>query len=101
MFTNVKRITEVKDDNNTYLITYKNGQAGILKNGQTVIENEYEDISYDVTNNVLVLQKNAKQGVYDLAGNMILPIQYDNIEILGTLINANKRSNAKGGQNYE
>lgn len=90
MFTNVKRITEVKDDNNTYLITYKNGQAGILKNGQTVIENEYEDISYDVTNNVLVLQKNAKQGVYDLAGNMILPIQYDNIEILGTLINATK-----------
>lgn len=90
MFTNVKRITEVKDDNNTYLITYKNGQAGILKNGQTVIENEYEDISYDVTNNVLVLQKNAKQGVYDLAGNMILPIQYDNIEIWGTLINATK-----------
>lgn len=90
MFTNVKRITEVKDDNNTYLITYKNGQAGILKNGQTVIENEYEDISYDVTNNVLVLQKNAKQGVYDLAGNMILPIQYDNIETLGTLINATK-----------
>lgn len=90
MFTNVKRITEVKDDNNTYLITYKNGQAGILKNGQTVIENEYEDISYDVTNNILVLQKNAKQGVYDLAGNMILPIQYDNIEILGTLINATK-----------
>lgn len=90
MFTNIKRITEVKDDNNTYLITYKNGQAGILKNGQTVIENEYEDISYDVTNNVLVLQKNAKQGVYDLAGNMILPIQYDNIEILGTLINATK-----------
>ena len=90
MFTNVKRITEVKDDNNTYLITYKNGQAGILKNGQTGIENEYEDISYDVTNNVLELQKNAKQGVYDLAGNMILPIQYDNIEILGTLINATK-----------
>lgn len=90
MFTNVKRITEVKDDNNTYLITYKNGQAGLLKNGQTVIENEYEDISYDVTNNILVLQKNAKQGVYDLAGNMILPIQYDNIETMGTLINATK-----------
>ena len=90
MFTNVKRITEVKDDNNTYLITYKNGQAGILKNGQTVIENEYEDISYDVTNNVLVLQKKCKTRCIRLSWQYDTSIQYDNIEIWGTLINATK-----------
>ena len=88
MYTSLKRITEIKEDNNVYLITYKNGLAGLLKNGQTVIENEYEDIEYDSTNNILALQKNAKQGVYDLSGNMILPIQYDSIKFMGIYIDA-------------
>lgn len=90
MYTNIKRITEIKNDNFVYLITYNNGKAGILKNGQTLIENEYEDIEYDAVNNIIVLQQNAKQGVYDLEGNMILPIQYENINFAGNYINANK-----------
>lgn len=88
MYTSLKRITEIKDDENVYLITYRNGLAGLLRNGQTIIDNEYEDIEYDSTNNILALQKNAKQGVYDLSGNMILPIQYDSIEFMGIYINA-------------
>ena len=89
-YTNIKRITEIKDDDYVYLITYNNGKAGILKNGQTLIENAYENIEFDSTNNILVLQQNAKQGVYDLEGNMILPIQYENIIFAGKYINANK-----------
>ena len=90
MYTNIKRITEIKDDNVVYLITYNNGKAGILKNGQTLIENKYESIEFDGTNNILMLQQNAKQGVYDLEGNMILPIQYENITFAGKYINAYK-----------
>lgn len=90
MYTNIKRITELKDDNLIYLITYNNGKAGVLKNGQTLIENEYENIEFDSVNNIFVLQKNAKQGVYDLEGNMILPIQYENITFAGKYLNANK-----------
>lgn len=90
IYTNIKRITELKDDNLIYLITYNNGKAGVLKNGQTLIENEYENIEFDSVNNIFVLQKNAKQGVYDLEGNMILPIQYENITFAGKYLNANK-----------
>ena len=90
MYTNIKRITEIKDDNVVYLITYNNGKAGILKNGQTLIENKYESIEFDGTNNILMLQQNAKQGVYDLEGNMILPIQYENITFAGKYINVYK-----------
>lgn len=93
MYTNIKRITEIKDDNYVYLITYNNGKAGILKNGQTLIENAYENIEFDSTNNILVLQQNAKQGVYDLEGNMILPIQYENIIFAGKYLNAEKDGN--------
>lgn len=88
IYTNLKRITEIKEDENVYLIAYKNGLAGLLRNGQTIIDNDYENIEYDSTNNILSLQKNAKQGVYDLSGNMILPIQYDSIEFMGIYINA-------------
>lgn len=90
IYTNIKRITEIKDNNSVYLITYKSGKAGMLKNGQTILENEYENIEFDSTNQILALQKNAKQGVYDLSGNMILPLQYDEITFLGKYINGYK-----------
>lgn len=90
MYTNIKRLTDIKDDSNVYLITYKNGQAGLLKNGQTIIQNEYEDIEYDSTSQMLSLQKNAKQGLYDLSGNMVLPIQYEELTFAGKYINAKK-----------
>ena len=47
IYTNIKRITEIKTSETVYLTTYKNGKAGIIKNGQTIIENEYENIEYD------------------------------------------------------
>ncbi len=92
MYTNIKRITEIKNADTVYLITYNNGKAGVLKNGQTLIENEYESIEFDSANQIFVLQKNAKQGVCDLDGNMILPIQYENITFAGKYLNANKDS---------
>lgn len=90
IYTNIKRITEIKTSETVYLTTYKNGKAGIIKNGQTIIENEYENIEYDGETQLVALQKNAKQGVYDLAGSMILPIQYEEIIFAGKYINANK-----------
>ena len=90
IYTNIKRITEIKDDDNFYLITYKNGQAGLIKNGQTIIQNEYEQLEYDATNNMIMLQKNAKQGVYDLSGESVLIPQYDEIIFRGIYINARK-----------
>ena len=90
IYTNVKRITSLKDDETVYLITYKNGMAGVLKNGQTLIDNQYEDIDFDSENKIFVLQQNAKQGVYDLDGSMILPIQYENITFAGSYLNAEK-----------
>ena len=90
IYTNIKRITEIKDSSSVYLLTYKNGKTGIIKNGQTILENEYEDIEFDSTNQILAVQKNAQKGVYDLSGRMILPIQYDEIFFAGKYINCKK-----------
>lgn len=90
IYTSIKRITEANNNESVYLITSKNGKVGLIKDGQTIIGNEYEYIEFDSVNQILLLQKNAKQGVYDLSGNMILPIQYDEITFAGKYINATK-----------
>lgn len=86
----IKRITNIKNDTISYLITIENGKYGLYKNGQSVIKNEYELIEYDNINQILSLKQNAKYGVYDLYGNMILPIQYENLIFAGTIITATK-----------
>lgn len=89
IYTNLKRVTDM-GDSAIYMINYKNGKAGLMKDSQTVIKNEYEDIEIDSQNQIASLQKNGKKGVYDLLGNMILPIQYDDIMFAGKCINASK-----------
>lgn len=88
-YTNLKRATDM-GDSAIYMINYKNGKAGLLKDSQTIIKNDYEDIEIDAENQIASVQKNGKKGVYDLLGNMILPIQYDDIIFAGKCINASK-----------
>lgn len=89
-FSSIKRINSIKNDSTAYLITYKNGQAGLNKNSQNVIANEYEALEYDDVNQIVSLEKNGKYGLYDLYGNMILPIQYDSLTFAGNIILASK-----------
>ena len=43
---------------------------------------------YDENNNCLILQKDSKQGIADLNGNITININYDNIYISGKYVNA-------------
>ena len=38
-----------------FLLVFKNGQAGIVKNNKTILNYEYEDISYNAYNNMFVI----------------------------------------------
>lgn len=90
-YNSVKRLNEITDDKNTqYLLTYLNGQLGLNKGSQNIIKNEYDSLDYDKTNKIISLEKKGKYGVYDLYGNMILPIQYDDISFSGIIITAHK-----------
>lgn len=89
-YNSIKRITNIKNDSIAYLITVENGKTGLYKSGQSIIKNEYDSIEYDNTNQILSIEQNGKYGVYDLYGNMILPIQYDNLTFAGTIITATK-----------
>ena len=89
LYSEINRITEYKG-NDVYLITASNGRYGVFKNGKEVLKNEYTDISFDANNQLLIVRKDQAQGVVDLEGNNIIPIDYDNIIIGGKYIDAQK-----------
>ena len=89
-YNEIARINYINDDESVYLVAFKNGQAGLFKNKSKVLKNEYEDIQFDNINNLLILQRNGKQGVSDLDGKKIIQLEYDNIIITGNSINAQK-----------
>ena len=91
-YNEVNRITEIEDSKNTYLIPSTNGKYGLVKNGKQILENEYDDISYDKANNIIIIEKGDAKGVYNLDGKNIIPIDYDNITIGGTYISASKEN---------
>ncbi len=89
-YTQIDRIIEIQDDKNVYLVAYKEGQAGLLKNKKVILNYEYEDINYNSYNDVFVIKRNGKEGVTDLKGNVKIPPEYESIVFGGVYINAEK-----------
>lgn len=87
-YNDISRIAEIKDNQNAYLICAKNGQYGCTKNGGQILPNEYQSIRYDPTNKLLVVEKSKKYGIANLDGKLIVPIQYNQIDITGIYIYA-------------
>lgn len=89
-YNEVDRVTEISDDENAYLVAFKNGQAGLLKNKKYILQHQYEDIEYNKNNKLFTVQKASKQGIVDLEGKQIIETEYDNIFISQDLIIAEK-----------
>lgn len=89
-YNEIDRVTDIEDEKNIYLLISKNGQYGIVKNKKTIIECVYEEIEYNKTNKIFIVQKNTKQGVIDVEGKQILPIEYDYIYCAQNIITAKK-----------
>ncbi len=87
-YNDIARVTEIEDYHNAYLICAKNGQYGITKNAEKILENEYQSIRYDTTNQVFVVEKSKKYGIANLEGKLVIPIQYNQIDITGIYLYA-------------
>lgn len=94
-FNEIYRIIEKNEEDNAYLIAFENGRAGVYKDNKKIIDNQYEDIFYNATGDLLILKKNSKQGVSKFDGTEIIPIEYDNIFFTGKYINAQKSGNTE------
>ena len=87
-YTEVSRIIDIQDNNNIYLIVAQNGQYGMFKNQEQIIGNEYQSISYNSENNTLTLEKTKRFGVATLDGNIIIPVEFSQIDTTGRYIYA-------------
>lgn len=87
-YTEIDRIVNMDE---LYLLVAKNGKYGIVKDKKEIIPISYEEIEYNKTNNLFIVQKNSKQGVLSLNGEEILKVEYDYI-MCGT----NKITTTKG-----
>lgn len=94
-FTEIERVTEIEDDENIYLIAYKDGQAGLLKNAKQILDYSYEEITYNLTNNVFLVQRNGKQGIADIDGKIKIDTKYTNISFGGIYLNVEEEGNKK------
>lgn len=89
-YSEIIRIQDTNPKDDIYLIANSDVKSSFYKNKKEIIKSDYEDIQYDIVNKKLILQKNQKQGLSDLNGKIIIPIEYDNIIIAGSCINAQK-----------
>jgi hypothetical protein len=87
VYNDLSRILEI-DSEEPYIICAKNGKYGVMKNNQQIIENDYQSIRYDESNNILIALKGKKYGVISIEGNTIIPFEYKQIDITGEYIYA-------------
>lgn len=87
-YNELSRLTEIEDTENEYLIVAQNGKFGIKKSGKYILESEYQSVNYDEKNKVFVIEKSKKYGISNINGSIIVPLEYNQIDINGIYIYA-------------
>lgn len=93
-YNNIKRITDINGQD-IYAIASVNGQYGLLKNKEVLIDFKYQGIDYNATNNLLIINKGTKYGVHTLEGKEIIPIEYKTVQFNGIYIYAKTGADIK------
>lgn len=86
-YNDLYRITGINSED-SYLICAENGKYGLLKNDKKIIDNEYQSLIYNESNNTITATKGKKYGVISIIGKIIVPIEYKQIDITGNYIYA-------------
>lgn len=89
-YNQLNRVIDINDNENSYIIASKNGRFGTFKNEEQLIPNEYQLIEYDEGNNIFTIAMNKKYGVANIDGKIIVPAEYNQIDITGIYIYAKK-----------
>lgn len=94
-YTELERVNEIEDSKDIYIIAYKDGQAGLLKNKKIVLKHEYEDIIYNAYNDIFIVQRNGKQGIVSRNGDIKIDTKYSNISFGGIYVNVDENGTSK------
>lgn len=90
----IYRVTEI-NSLDTYLVASKNGRFAIFKNNENLTDYKYIDIYYNPETQDFTVQKNKSFGLIDLNGKVIVPEQYDELQVVGIYVKT-----SKNGENF-
>lgn len=86
-YNDLYRILEINSED-IYIICADNGKYGLIRNDKLIINNSYQSLTYSESSNTITALKGKKQGVMSLDGDIIVPIEYKQIDITGKIIYA-------------
>lgn len=92
-YDSIKRINEIKDDKNAYLIVSTDNKYGLFENNKQIMECKYDNIEYNEETRLLRVRNEGKYGVYNLEGKQIVPVENNDILFRGKRITAKKTNN--------
>ena len=93
VYNDLKRLSEVGNRDEAYLLVAENGRYGVFKNDTQILENEYQSISFDANNEVFVVQKGKKYGINDISGKQVLDCKFEQIDVKGRNLYAKTEQN--------
>ena len=88
-FDKIERVLNDKD----YLIVMKNGQYGLYQNDNVIINCNYQDMKYEDSINMYFVRRGNSYGVLNENGDIIVPVEYQNVENKGIFIEAVNNDN--------
>ena len=84
-YTSISRILEI-ESNDIYLIVARNGQYGVLRNQNVIIDFAYQSIAYNKDAELFKVERSGQFGVLDIEGNNVLDVIYKTINFNGEYI---------------
>ena len=73
-------------DKDIIMIAKKDGQYGLVKNKKVMIDFRYQSIDYSGVENLFIVTRSSKTGVYNSLGDKILAVKYDEVDVKETHI---------------
>lgn len=92
--TEYDKIERIMSEDN-YLIVKKNGKYGLYKNNDVIINCNYQDMTYRENSNLYFVRRGTSNGVLDEKGNIIVPVEYQDVQEKGIFIEAITKDNKK------
>ncbi len=68
-------------DKDIILVAKKDGQYGMVKNKKVVLDFRYQSIDYSGVNNLFIVTRSSKTGVYNSVGKKILAVKYEDVQV--------------------
>ena len=87
-YSEIYRINQLENKKDIYLVARKDGKYGVTKNKKITIEFENQNIEYNSKEQLLIIEKNNKFGIYNLDGKQILEKRYSDINFEGIYIHS-------------